>query len=102
MEEYNNGNFKHNGKRIHPVKKVRRLVKSTGKTRTLDLNKTDCYERNNKRNSDVFSKVKTNNLLEQEETGKRHVENIKNNMINDVEDRMIAQLDFEKDLNNLK
>jgi len=42
VEEYNNADFRHKGKKLHTTKKTKR----------------DCYNRNNARNRDIFTKSK--------------------------------------------
>lgn len=63
-EEYVSGNFDHPGERIHPKKAKQRTIRSTGEVKKMDKYKNEAEERNNKRNNDVFSIAKSNNMLD--------------------------------------
>jgi hypothetical protein len=58
MEEYVNGNFNHEGKRIHKKKNKNAVVKKTGKKRVIDVYKQEAEKRNNDRNNDVLTRAK--------------------------------------------
>jgi len=76
MEEYNGANFNHKGKKIHKTKAGEKA----------------CYDSNNRRNRDVYSIAKTNDMLK--ELNNKIDKGRKINSI-DIEDRLIAKIDLD-------
>lgn len=89
-EEYTNANFNHEGKRIHKPKIVEKIVKSTKKIKEIDLAKTESYDRNNTRNSDILTRQKASSQIV-------YLEEIdKNNSNKTTEEDIINKIDAEK------
>ena len=91
-EEYVHNNFSHPGKRIHPKKTRKAIVKKTGEPRKIDIYKKESGDRNNARNRDSYSITKSNNILEGEAKLNVAIDARKTTR-NDVEERMVELLD---------
>lgn len=73
-EEYNNAHIPKKNK-IHKTKKL----------------KKDCYDRNNARNRDVFTRAKAGNQL-------KYLEELRTNLVDDsLENRLIDKIDKDKE-----
>ncbi len=89
-EEYVSGNFEHEGKRIHPKKKIKKIVKKTGEVKKLDKYKNDAETRNNKRNDDIFAITYSNNMLKDES---KIAGSVNKHLQNNQEDTLIELID---------
>lgn len=91
--EYNSANFDHEGKRIHKEKLRTRKVKSTGKSRVVDVGKKDSFDRNNLRNNDVFAIVKANHMFRDLSQADKQNVVARETTVNNTEDAIIEVLD---------
>lgn len=93
-EEYNNTNFKHVGKRIHPRKYVTKTIQKTGEKVKRDFYKNESETRNNKRNYDALSVGKVNRGLTPVNTDIKFSSIIDNqNNPKEYEDKLVAYID---------
>jgi hypothetical protein len=81
-EEYVNADFNHGGERVHPLETYEKVVKVSGKVRTVDIYKQESEKRNNARNSCVLTKAKISNKL----TGIEELDNLEAESFGDPED----------------
>lgn len=77
VEEYVNAKFDHPGRKIHKTKEQRRSI----------------YNRNNARNRDVLTKAKASGKYEELDLPKQRKISLGNNL----EDALIAKIDYEKE-----
>lgn len=75
VEEYNSADFRHKGKKLHSTKKAKR----------------DCYNRNNARNRDIFTKSKASGKLDYYQDINKHLKD----SIDTDEDYYITLIDIK-------
>lgn len=96
-EEFNNANFNHEGKRVHPKKTKKIKYKTRRGKKTVDKYKKDAEDRNNSRNRCLYTKNKAFGAIDYIQDMEDRGEENENLFVN-FQDNIIDSMQLNQDL----